>query len=278
LLVGQALAVPTVEHLEQVEAAARATSGFTREIQTEIAEARLYRAGDPASAAAALLPLDGDDARDLLPLALSLAGNWDELTRILSERDDAPAADLFEAAHVAGDRLGDARRAAALLARARAVVDDPYALEHLIELASAGPTGPELPQLLREKLDRLPPDSLEAPVTRYLLVEALSPTPPPRSRRSSPSPSTRPGARASPCTCAAASRSGSVRGRRPPWRSAISRSAASIRSWRAPGCAGPPSSSTRGPATASAPPPSTPTSTPPIAPTPWPSAPSSGCA
>jgi tetratricopeptide (TPR) repeat protein len=175
LIVGHALAVPTAQHLDQAEAAARVTPGWTAELAVEIAEARLYRAGDAASAAIALADASDEAARALRPLALAVGGAYEELVRLL-DREDATHAELIEGAHVAADRMGDARRAAALLTRARvAAPDDPYALETLIELAAGGNSGLELANLLREKLDGfgIDADAAEQQATRYLLAETL---------------------------------------------------------------------------------------------------------
>lgn len=190
LVVAHALASPSVELCDRAEEIARRFGGAGRAARLlDLAEAWIYRLGDAPRAVATLHEIvssegptgRAEEARELLPLALALAGEWHDLAHFLRElppggesEGDVPADQLLEGAHIASDRLGDAEVAARLLTRARGDDRDTFALEHLIELAGgAAPAGVDLGSLLRRKLELTPPEDPDAAVTSYLLAEHL---------------------------------------------------------------------------------------------------------
>jgi tetratricopeptide (TPR) repeat protein len=186
LLLYQALSEAEASALEAAEEAVRDTkmgAPVKAALLREVAEAWLLRVGDAGRAARLLegAAAADRDGRELAALALALAGEWNDLAGFLAKSGDASA--LVEAAHVLADRLGDEAAAAKTLEKARGPENardrdqNPYPLEHLVELASSdGHSGLDLAALLRRKLELVGQDAGAKPerhATAFLLASEL---------------------------------------------------------------------------------------------------------
>src|SRR5262249_37065869 len=96
--------------------------------QAELAEGYLYRAGDGRRAAAA-----SEEPDDVRTVALALAGDFAAVASQLA--GSRVGTDLYEAAHLQADRLGQPALAAAFLESARG--RDPYPTPRLLDLAGS---------------------------------------------------------------------------------------------------------------------------------------------
>jgi tetratricopeptide (TPR) repeat protein len=176
LMVAQATSDPEAGVLDAAESAVRAArlaAPVRHGSLREVAEAWLYRLGDAGRAAALLKEIGAHDAsaRELLVIALGLAGEWADLALVLGKEPDG----ALEGAHIHSDRLGDANVAVAILQKAG---EGAYPLEHLIELAltPGGPEGLPLAELLRKKIDLVASEAsagAERAAATFLLAEQL---------------------------------------------------------------------------------------------------------